>query len=247
MDILFQVGTVGSLLQGVHESEVSVETFSKHGDFGIGTFEATDGELIALDGKVYHIDSQGHAKIAPLEKHIAFAATTFFERTAPIEELQHILNYHDLIQALDARITSKNYIYAIRIDGVFVNMKARSLITQQKPYRPFKDILTDIQTIFEFTKTQGSIIAFRIPEFMSGINFSGYHMHYIDIDRQKGGHLFETGIEQARIQICLIKNFALHLIDNELFAEAPLLAHDQMASALKEAPSSVKKENITNT
>jgi len=47
---LFQVSTSGGLVEGLYQGSVAVETLKQHGDFGQGTFEDLDGEMIALDG-----------------------------------------------------------------------------------------------------------------------------------------------------------------------------------------------------
>ena len=49
---LFQVSTSGSLVTGVYSGAISVETLLLHGNFGLGTFENLDGEMVILDGQV---------------------------------------------------------------------------------------------------------------------------------------------------------------------------------------------------
>jgi wobble nucleotide-excising tRNase len=49
-DVLFQVSTIDALLQGVLDGFFTFEDLKTHGDFGIGTFDSLDGEMIALDG-----------------------------------------------------------------------------------------------------------------------------------------------------------------------------------------------------
>src|SRR6266496_3491998 len=56
---LFQVSTLDALLQGVYNGTLTVGQLKRHGDFGLGTFEGLDGELIAVNGHVYHMRSTG--------------------------------------------------------------------------------------------------------------------------------------------------------------------------------------------
>ena len=56
---LFQVSTSGALVQGVYERAVSSTFLLKYGDFGLGTFDNLDGEMVVLDGGIYQVRSDG--------------------------------------------------------------------------------------------------------------------------------------------------------------------------------------------
>src|SRR4029450_9582891 len=76
---LFQTSTIDALLDGNYDGDVSFAKLEERGDFGLGTLEALDGEMIALDGAFYQIRADGtpsgvHAKTKP-----PFAVVTFFE------------------------------------------------------------------------------------------------------------------------------------------------------------------------
>lgn len=45
---LFQYSTLEALLGGVYDGEVTVGELLTHGDFGLGTFNSLDGEMIIL-------------------------------------------------------------------------------------------------------------------------------------------------------------------------------------------------------
>ena len=77
-DILFQVSTIDALIQGIFNGETTFETLAKNGDFGLGTFNALDGEMLALDGKFYQITSDGKVHSVPPDARTPFAAVTFF-------------------------------------------------------------------------------------------------------------------------------------------------------------------------
>ena len=55
---LYQVSTAGALVEGVYQGAVSVGVVREHGDFGLGTFEDLDGEMVVLDGHVFRISSE---------------------------------------------------------------------------------------------------------------------------------------------------------------------------------------------
>jgi hypothetical protein len=45
---VFQVSTINALLEGVYDGDTTVEDLLRHGDFGVGTFDALDGEMVVL-------------------------------------------------------------------------------------------------------------------------------------------------------------------------------------------------------
>src|SRR5689334_16377932 len=53
--VLFQVSTLDALLQGIYSGSVTVGELKQHGDFGLGTYEGLDGEMIVVNGHYYHM------------------------------------------------------------------------------------------------------------------------------------------------------------------------------------------------
>ena len=58
---LFQTSTIEALLQGNYDGDVSFAELEDRGDFGLGTLDALDGEMVALDGAFYQIKADGRA------------------------------------------------------------------------------------------------------------------------------------------------------------------------------------------
>ena len=56
---LFQVSTSTALVEGIYKGAVSIGHLREHGDFGLGTFEGLDGEMVAFDGRFYQVRSDG--------------------------------------------------------------------------------------------------------------------------------------------------------------------------------------------
>ena len=50
---------IGALVQGIYERAVSSTFLLNYGDFGIGTFDNLDGEMVVLDGVIYQVRSDG--------------------------------------------------------------------------------------------------------------------------------------------------------------------------------------------
>ncbi len=58
--VLFQASTIGALLEGSFEGDVSFAELAEHGDLGLGTLNHLDGEMIAIDGRFYRADIEGN-------------------------------------------------------------------------------------------------------------------------------------------------------------------------------------------
>jgi alpha-acetolactate decarboxylase len=48
--IIFKYSSINALLEGVYDSDLTVSELAAHGNFGIGTFDGLDGEMIAKAG-----------------------------------------------------------------------------------------------------------------------------------------------------------------------------------------------------
>ncbi len=60
--VLLQTSTIDALLSGNYEGDVSFAKLRAGGDdFGLGTFDALDGEMVALDGTFYQMKVDGVA------------------------------------------------------------------------------------------------------------------------------------------------------------------------------------------
>ena len=64
MHTLFQVSTSGSMVAGVYQAAVTTRVILRHGNFGLGTFENLDGEMVVLDGNVYRVRADGRVDLA---------------------------------------------------------------------------------------------------------------------------------------------------------------------------------------
>jgi acetolactate decarboxylase len=224
-DVLYQTSTINALLEGVYDGDITFHELKEHGDFGLGTFHALDGEMIALDGNFYQIKTDGIAYPVDASMKTPFAVVTFFEpdQTVPINKQ---LDYKDLEAYLDSVLPTENIFFAIKLDGTFSYIKARSVPKQKKPYPPLVDVAKH-QKIFEFHDVKGVIVGFRLPQYMKGINVPGYHLHFITDDRKSGGHLLACQIEDVRAEIDYTSNFYMVLPGKDIFYKINLTKDKQ--------------------
>jgi acetolactate decarboxylase len=50
---------INALVEGLYVENTTMAEIKRHGDFGLGTFNFLDGEMVLLDGHVYQIRSDG--------------------------------------------------------------------------------------------------------------------------------------------------------------------------------------------
>lgn len=198
-DVVFQSSTINALLKGVYDGDVSFGELKKNGDFGIGTFHALDGEMIGLEGIFYQIKVDGMAYPVKDSMKTPFAVVTFFtpDKTVMLDTTD---NFTQLKTYLDGLLPSRNIFYAIKIEGKFNYIKTRSVPGQNKPYPPLIQVVK-AQAFFEFQDIEGTIVGFRSPDYVQGINVPGYHMHFITKDKNAGGHLLECRIQNVTVEI----------------------------------------------
>jgi acetolactate decarboxylase len=188
-ETLYQVSTIDALMQGVFDGIQPVAEIKKHGDFGIGTFDALDGEMIVLDGIVYQAKADGRIYRVPDSLTSPFATVTYFDRDFTVATGSP-MNFALFASTMADRLPSQNMVYAVRMQGTFPFLKVRSEPPQQKPYPTLTKALQN-QSVYSYTNATGSVVGFYTPVFFKGLNVAGYHLHYISDDRQTGGHILD--------------------------------------------------------
>jgi len=216
----YQVSTLGALTIGLYEGAITVGALREQGDFGLGTFEALDGEMIVLDGLVYRVGADGLPMVVDDNETTPFAAVANF---APdqIVSFDGPLEYAALQQAIDAMLTTLNVPVAIRIKGSHPFVLARSVPKQSEPFPLLADVVA-MQTEFPLTEVTGTLVGFRTPEYFGSLNATGYHFHFLSDDRLAGGHVLDGLIDAAEVELQYMREFRMDLPDNAAFDEAVL-------------------------
>src|SRR5258707_15756549 len=76
---IFQSSTVDALMEGASSGDMTMGELKTHGDFGLGTFDGLDGEMIELDGKVFQVRADGRAHPVEDSARTPFATVSFFK------------------------------------------------------------------------------------------------------------------------------------------------------------------------
>ncbi len=209
---IYQYSTIDALLAGVYDGELSCNDLTDHGNFGIGTFDKLDGEMILLDGIIYQIKADGQVYTPATNINTPFATVCNFDPKLEIA-LPDNINFDQLKQILDTNLTNPNLFQAIRIDGSFSYMHTRSVPGQKKPYPPLAEVTAN-QPEFEMNNISGTIVGFRCPDYVKGINVPGYHLHFISSGHNRGGHILDFTLQTGNCKALTIANYQLELPAN---------------------------------
>ena len=217
---IFQISTIDALLSGVYDGNMSGNKLLDNGDLGIGTFDDLDGEMIVLNDTIFQVKADGKVYQPNLKIETPFASVcNFIPDTNFVLSKQ--LNLETLENLLDKILSNKNIFYAIKISGKFNAMHTRSVPAQEKPYPPLREV-TAHQPEFHMKNISGTIVGFRCPSFVKGVNVPGYHLHFISNDRSKGGHILDFDLRNARIEVDILNKFVLQLPSNKKFKNIDL-------------------------
>lgn len=217
---LTQISTIDALLAGYYDGVMPLEKLLTYGDFGIGTFDKLDGEMIVLDGVIYQFKSDGKLYKAQLTDSTPFASVVHFKSKFQVS-VKSVNSYNDFQKIIDNKIENINLLHAVKVTGKFSYMKTRTVPAQQKPYKPLAEV-TKTQPIFEKNNQEGLLVGFLLPSYTAGINVPGYHLHFISSDFSFGGHVLEFIIDGANVEIQEIREFKMILPEDSEFGAVDL-------------------------
>lgn len=217
---VFQYSTLEALLGGVYDGEVTIGELLTHGDFGLGTFNSLDGEMIILDGICYQLRSDGTARVASDSEQTPFAAVTYFSPQAT-STVHAPMTYRQIDTLVSEQIPSPNLNYAIRVTGHFSTVRTRTVARQHRPY-PTLTEATEGQAEATFTDIAGTLAGYLSPSYEQGITVAGYHLHFLDESRTQGGHCLDFTLTSGAVAIDTITALHLSLPQSGAFLTTPM-------------------------
>jgi acetolactate decarboxylase len=224
---LFQVSTLPALVSGIYDGEVTLKQLLTHGNFGIGTFNGLSGEMIIINGNVYQVTATGAVQTPLLSVMVPFAVITTFESTNRMT-ISDTVPITTVCARIDSCIRSKNLFYAVKITGNFDSITTRSVLGQDRPY-PLMTEVIKYQSIFPMSAKTGTIVGFRCPEYVKGLNMPGYHLHFLASDTLSGGHVLSGMVHNAVVEWQELSTYTLALPGDSCFLHANLKTQDDAA------------------
>jgi acetolactate decarboxylase len=206
-DTLYQVSAFNVFSVGNFEGNVTYAELAKHGNFGIGTLNDLDGEMIAFNGKFYQIPTDDSPKQIGSTEKTPYATVTFFSSDYTFQVV-NVSSYLQLTEDINCTLPNFNAIYAIKVHGFFDFAQTRSVPIQTKPYPNLSEAVKN-QTVFDLNGVEGTLAGFFFPNSMNGVDYIGYHLHFLTDDHTAGGHLLECNIKNAIVEIDQINNYHL--------------------------------------
>ncbi len=224
---IFQSSTMTALLDAVYDGGLTYGELADHGDFGVGTFNELDGEMVAVDGRFFQLRSDGTATPVTADERTPFAAVTFF-RGDTHRRLDGPMDLDEIEALLDGLVPSTNLFYAVRIDGRFSSVVTRTVARQHRPYRPLVEV-TRTQVETTFADLSGTVVGFRCPDYAQGVTVAGYHLHFIDDSRTRGGHVLGFTLDGGRLAVDQDADLHVEVPDTPDFPAADLAGRDVAA------------------
>ncbi|MFC5408521.1 acetolactate decarboxylase [Larkinella bovis] len=209
-DFMYQYSIIDALLGGVFDGNLTLGQLKTKGDFGIGTFNRVDGELIVDQGKVYKVRYDGSIQEVPDHDSTSIAFVKFFKADSSFTLRDSTITLDQLEQQLMATLPA-NELYAIRMKGRFSKLTARAPGAARKPYPSLKDHLAKHQYLFNLSNTSGVVIGFLLPGYLAKVNVPGFHFHYLADDHKSGGHIFDFTTNELTVEIDKIQGYTVEL------------------------------------
>lgn len=210
---MYQVSTLQALALGYSRAVISVGELLQEGNTGLGTFEDVNGEMIVMDGRCFRADQDGQVTEITHETGVPFAAVAklYGEQEFMLKDMPDITSVRqELTRKIEERF-GLNSMHVVRIDGVFEKVDARSEAPYRSHHISLKEILGKNQRAFLFEKVCGSLIGVYFPDYMDGINMTGWHLHFLSEDRSKGGHVFDVSIREGSVKVDKITRIEINL------------------------------------
>ena len=204
-----QTSTIAALMDGAYDGEVTIGELLAAGDLGLGTLDALDGELVIVDDEAWQCAADGSVNRVAPDTKTPFAVVTRFTADESLT-VSTPLAHKELMALLEAHAPAGTGCDAIRIDGRFSRVHARSVPRQEAPYPPLTEV-AETQVEWTFEDVEGTVVGFRFPRSAAGVEVTGHHLHFLAADRSCGGHVLECDLGSGKIRIEQVDGLRLEL------------------------------------
>ena len=176
--------------------------------------------MLVLDGICYQLRGDGSARPAELDQLTPFAVVTWFDADRSFEVSEPV-DRSGLKARIDGSLPSTNLIVAVRVSGDFAVMRTRTVTEQHRPYPSFAEAAQAQQEVTVRDVT-GTLVGFRMPDYEQGVSVAGYHSHFVDAERRRGGHALDYQLTRGRVDISVRSDLHLSLPRTPEFLAAEL-------------------------
>ena len=210
-----QVSLFSVLLSGRYGGVITIGELKKFGNMSIATMDRLDGEMQMIDGVVYQACADGNVYLPGDGATIPFGTVADFHAENTLE-LSDIPSYETFEELMKASCPAENIPLAIRVTGDFRQMKVRTVARQERDGVGLAEAAKS-EAIFDYRDICGDLVGFRLPGYVKGVNAPGWHLHFMDAERQHGGHVVNFSLRAGKLHYCHANDFQIWLPDAATF------------------------------
>jgi len=225
-DEVFQVETIGRLIDGDFSASMSYAEVMKYGDFGLDTFVDLDGEMAASEGCFWRLGPDGQGTPVSPETQTPFAVVKFFRPDITFW-LDGPCTMAELEAAVDARLPVAEALCAVRARGRFRSAHFRIIQRTDGPTTLAE--ASRHQSEQDMVELEGELVGFRFPGDSAPVEVPGYHLHLIADGGRIRGHFHGGTMENLTVEI-------------DLSAHLHLAAHDGLTRLETGASQKMREE-----
>jgi acetolactate decarboxylase len=193
---VFQLNTLSGFMRSEFAGAMTVEELKTRGNFGVGTFNDLDGEMVVLEGTAYQSNAKGEMRVADPSSLSPLSTLVFWQAQSPFALAQKP-SFASLGADLQSRFDEPVVGYAIRIEGRFSRLALRSVNKQSKPYTNVERVF-QTQSEYVAQNVEGTLVGFWFAPDLKNLMGSGFHLHFISADKKLGGHVLEVALERGQ-------------------------------------------------
>lgn len=219
-DAIVQYSTLAALSAGVFDGRMTYGELALSGDFGVGTFNAIDGEVVGFGGRFWRIREDGVPEEVSPETETPFAVVTFFDRDEVLP-LPAGLDMKGLAAKLTAALDSANTPVAVMIHGHFPALTVRAPRPKSPPYPSLAEALQD-EVVWPLEDQTGTMAGFWFPAWLGGINAPVWHLHFLSDDHSRGGHVLDLTTGEGEVALDPSPRLTIILPESAAFEGADL-------------------------
>jgi acetolactate decarboxylase len=216
---LFQVSLSTAIVEGLYDGVVRIGELKRHGDFGLGTFEGLDVELLALDGHFYQMRGDGPVREAGDDAQVPFAVVTAF-RPERAFSIDRVAGAAELFTRLDGERNTQSLFYAVRIEGMFSQLRLRAVCKAESGTKLLDATARPAE--HQLAEVRGTVAGFWSPSYARSLHVPGWHLHFVSQDRTVGGHLLDCRATGLRVEVQRIDDLRVALPETVDFLRADL-------------------------
>lgn len=187
-----QIGTYDYLVQPDYDGLAPVRAAlgtsrAERPTIGLGTFDRLNGELVMIGGTVYRVGTDGAPRAVPASRPTPFFEAVRFTPQASMR-VPAGTQCSALVPMIDELAATSGGMVAVRMNGTFTTLTARSVPAQTAPYPPLSEVVAT-QTVFPLEQVRATLVGFRTGSDLLGVGAPGLHLHGLTRSRDAGGHI----------------------------------------------------------